>query len=67
VWTRDVGKAHRVAHRINTGVVWVNTYGINAAPMPFGGAKMSGWGNEGSEHGLREYVNIKAVWVNMNG
>jgi aldehyde dehydrogenase (NAD+) len=63
VWTRDVGKAHRLARAINTGVVWVNTYGVNSAPMPFGGSKMSGWGNEGSEHGLREYLNVKAVWI----
>jgi aldehyde dehydrogenase (NAD+) len=63
VWTCDVGKAHRLAQAIDTGVVWVNTYAVNAASMPFGGSKMSGWGNEGSEHGLREYLNIKSVWI----
>jgi len=64
VWTRDVGKAHRLASAINTGVVWVNAYGLFDPSMPFGGSKMSGWGKERSIHALDEYLNIKAVWVN---
>jgi acyl-CoA reductase-like NAD-dependent aldehyde dehydrogenase len=66
VWTRDVGKAHQVAHSINTGIVWVNTYGNFDPAMPFGGSKMSGWENEMSMHSLEEYLNVKAVWINTD-
>jgi len=66
VWTRDVGKAHRVAAGIDSGVVWVNTYGQFDPSMPFGGYKMSGWGRELSQHGLEGYLNVKAVWINTD-
>jgi aldehyde dehydrogenase (NAD+) len=64
VWTRDVGKAHRLAAEINTGVVWVNSYGNFDPAMPFGGSKMSGWGKELSRHSIDEYVHVKGVWIN---
>jgi aldehyde dehydrogenase (NAD+) len=63
VWTRDLGTAHRMAHAIRSGVVWVNMYGDLDPAMPFGGAKMSGWGNELSSYSLDEYLNVKAVWI----
>jgi aldehyde dehydrogenase (NAD+) len=63
VWTSNVSKAHRTAHALRTGVVWVNGYGYFDPAVPFGGYKMSGWGSELSVHSLEGYLNTKAVWV----
>jgi len=46
VFTRDLSKAHRTAARLRAGTVWVNTYHVFDAAMPFGGYKESGWGRE---------------------
>ena len=64
VWTRDIGKATEVAHRLKAGVVWINTYNAFDAGVSFGGHKMSGWGRENSRAGLDEYLTVKSVWVN---
>jgi aldehyde dehydrogenase (NAD+) len=53
-----------MAHAINTGVVRIKTYGNFDPAMPFGGSKVSGWGNELSMHSRDEYLNVKAVWIN---
>ncbi|MFB9123491.1 aldehyde dehydrogenase family protein [Paraburkholderia dipogonis] len=44
LWTRDVGRAHRVSSRIEAGMVWVNTYSFLRWSTPYGGFKASGWG-----------------------
>jgi aldehyde dehydrogenase (NAD+) len=65
VWTRDIGKAHRVARRLQAGTVWINTYNNYDPASAFGGYKMSGYGRELSMHALESYTQVKSVWVNL--
>ncbi|MCO6457076.1 MAG: aldehyde dehydrogenase family protein [Pirellulaceae bacterium] len=66
VWTRDIGKAHRLAREIKAGTVWVNCYDVFDAAAPFGGFKMSGMGRELGEEGLRPYLETKTVTVALD-
>lgn len=61
IWTRDIKKAHRVAHRLQAGSVWINCHGVIDPAAPFGGFKQSGWGREISEEGLHAYTETKTV------
>ena len=63
LWTRDVGKAHKVSAAMRTGAIWVNGYLHFDSAVPFGGYKMSGWGNELGARSLDEYLNVKSVWI----
>jgi acyl-CoA reductase-like NAD-dependent aldehyde dehydrogenase len=54
IWTRDINKAHRTAHRLRAGTVWINCYSVFDAAMPFGGYKQSGWGRGDGAQRARE-------------
>ncbi|KZE51948.1 betaine-aldehyde dehydrogenase [Brevibacillus parabrevis] len=66
VWTTDLRKAHKVAHALETGTVWVNCYNALDAAVPFGGYKQSGYGREMGSYALDLYTQVKAVWVNLD-
>jgi aldehyde dehydrogenase (NAD+) len=61
VWTRDIKKAHAVAHSLRAGTVWVNCYDVFDAAAPFGGYKQSGLGRELGEYALELYTEVKTV------
>jgi acyl-CoA reductase-like NAD-dependent aldehyde dehydrogenase len=65
VWTRDVKRAHRVAHALQAGTVYVNCYNVVDAATPWGGFKQSGWGRELGGYALDLYTEIKNVIVDI--
>jgi len=65
LWTRDIGKAHRVARAIRAGTVWINTYNNYDPAAPFGGYKQSGFGRDLGRHALDNYTETKTVWVSL--
>jgi acyl-CoA reductase-like NAD-dependent aldehyde dehydrogenase len=66
VWTRDVGRAHRVAGAVDTGVIGINTPATAMPGLPFGGYKQSGIGRERGFETLKQYTEIKSVLVNTS-
>ncbi len=66
ICTTDVRKAHKVAHALKTGNVWVNTYNITEPASPFGGYKQSGLGRENGAASIDAYTEIKNVWINLD-
>lgn len=67
VWTKDVQRAHRVAHALKAGTVWINSYRTVSFNAPFGGYKQSGIGRENGLDALEEYTQTKTVWVELSG
>ena len=63
VWTADSARGERLARELEAGSVFVNGLVKSDPRLPFGGIKRSGYGRELSEYGLKEFVNIKTVWV----
>ncbi len=63
LWTRDRDRAERLAVQIEAGAVFVNGVVKSDPRLPFGGIKRSGYGRELSEYGIREFVNVKSVWI----
>lgn len=66
VWTRDHGRAMRMAKAFDFGCVWINTHIPLVAEMPHGGFKHSGYGKDLSSYGFEDYTRIKHVMSNLN-
>ncbi len=66
VWTRDLGRAVRVAKSIEAGTVWINEYNLVPSGSPFGGYKQSGYGREVHKMALENYSRTKAIYVNID-
>lgn len=67
VWTQNVHRAHRVAHKLRAGTVWINAYRVVSYATPFGGYKESGIGRESGMDSIREYTETKSVYVELGG
>lgn len=65
VYTRDVGRCWRVAEALECGMVGINTGLISNEVAPFGGIKQSGFGREGSKHGIEDYLDIKYLCIDI--
>ena len=65
VWTENLSRAHRVSGKIESGMVWVNTWGEGDTTVPFGGVKASGNGRDKSLHALEKYTDIKNVLIRL--
>lgn len=65
LWTQDLGIAHRVAHQVEAGMVWINEYYAHEMVLPFGGYKQSGIGKDYSMHALEAYSQLKEVAVRL--
>jgi betaine-aldehyde dehydrogenase len=65
VLSRDIRRAHRVIHRLQAGICWINAYGASPSEMPVGGYKLSGVGRENGSETLKAYTQTKSVYVGM--
>jgi 5-carboxymethyl-2-hydroxymuconic-semialdehyde dehydrogenase len=63
VWTNDLGRAHRVAHAIDTGLCWINSHNVRDLRTPFGGVKDSGIGREGGDYAFEFYCELETIHV----
>lgn len=65
IWTENIRRAHRVAGRVEAGIVWVNSWFLRDLRTPFGGSKQSGIGREGGVHSLEFYTEMKNVCIKL--
>ncbi len=63
LWTNNIEKAKELSHLIDSGSVFINGLVKSDPRLPFGGIKLSGYGRELSHYGIKEFINIKTVWI----
>ena len=66
IWTRDVGRAHRMAQNVEAGMVWVNSENVRHLPTPFGGMKASGIGRDGGDYSFDFYMETKNIAIALD-
>jgi 5-carboxymethyl-2-hydroxymuconic-semialdehyde dehydrogenase len=66
VWTKDVGRAHRVAQALDAGMIWVNSDNVRHLPTPFGGMKASGVGRDGGDWSFDFYMETKNIAIALD-
>jgi len=66
LWTSNLQRAHKVARDLHAGMVWINSYKRVNPGSPFGGVGQSGYGREMGFDAMREYTQVKSVWVNVD-
>ena len=64
VWTENIRLAHRMAASLKCGTVYINTYRSVSMMSPAGGYKLSGIGRENGQEMIREFLQVKSVWIN---
>jgi gamma-glutamyl-gamma-aminobutyraldehyde dehydrogenase len=65
VWTRDLNNAHRLARRLESGMVWVNCWDHGDMTQPWGGYKQTGQGRDKCFESLLAHTQTKSVWINL--
>lgn len=66
LWTRDVGRSHRLARALDAGMIWVNSENNRHLPAPFGGMKASGIGRDGGDYSFEFYMETKNVCIALD-
>jgi 5-carboxymethyl-2-hydroxymuconic-semialdehyde dehydrogenase len=66
LWTRDVGRAHRMAQALEAGMIWVNSENVRHLPTPFGGMKSSGIGRDGGDYSFDFYMETKNIAIALD-
>jgi acyl-CoA reductase-like NAD-dependent aldehyde dehydrogenase len=66
-WTQNIRRALMMSERLEAGTVWINCYRVTSYMTPFGGFKRSGLGREGGMEAIREYLQTKSVWIDIEG
>ncbi len=66
IWTRDIGRAHRVANELRAGTIWVNQYRRGDPAFPFGGFRESGYGRQSGQDSLHDFTVLKSIQIDVS-